>query len=169
MANHINLKMTNNMKVKVLREKLLVFLAHKVGLPYFKLFRKKPSFPYSAHELSQMPETTVGYQMHLFFEQNNIGLLPYYEKHDIKHIILNYPPTEEGEVCLQTFMLANGRITIPVFIAVAYGWLTMPEYWNSFKKAWVRGRKNISLNDLNWFALVPQNKEEAINAYIQPK
>lgn len=143
--------------MKKYRARLLVFLAHSVGLPYFKLVRRQVDFPYTATELAALPQNTVGYKMHQFFQENALSLLPYYEKHDIKHIVLNYPPTEEGEVCLQTFMLANGRCTIPVLIAVIYGWLTMPEYWPGFRQAWQRGRSNIPLGDLDWIALVPVN------------
>lgn len=155
--------------MKKIRAQFLVFLAHKVGLPYFKMVRKQPAFPYTTADLTAMPTESVGFQLHQFFENNALDLLPYYEKHDIKHIILDYPPTEEGEVCLQTFMLANGRITIPILIAVYYGWLTMPEYWSSFKSAWRRGRKNMPLSNLDWIALVPQNINSVKANLLQEK
>lgn len=148
------------MKIKQLRERFLVFLAHEVGLPYFKLIRKKISFPYTDADLEQMPENTVGHQLHRFFKKHSLGLLPYYERHDIKHVLLDYPPTEEGEVCLQTFMLANGRVTFPVMIAVAYGWLTMPEFHASFRAAWSKGRNNIPLKDVDWVSLIPHELRE---------
>lgn len=155
--------------MKKIRAKLLVFLAHKVGLPYFKLVRKKPVFPYSANDLANMPSQSVGYQMHQFFQQNALELLPYYEKHDIKHVVLDYLPTEEGEVCLQTFMLANGRRTIPVMIAVVFGWITMPEYWSSFSKAWKRGKNIQKLSATDWIALIPENIDKVKYQLLQPK
>lgn len=157
------------MKLKKLREEVLVFMAHKMGLPYFRLIRKKPSFPFTQEELGGMPEGSVGKAMFDFFRQNGLDLLPYYEKHDIKHIVLGYSATEDGEVCLQTFMLANGRCTIPVLIAVIYGWFTMPEYWPGFRQAWQRGRNNISLSKLDWFALVPAHLESVQAQLFQQK
>ncbi len=157
------------MKIKQLRERLLVFLAHEVGLPYFKLIRKKISFPYTDADLEHMPENTVGHQLHRFFIKHSLGLLPYYERHDIKHVLLDYPPTEEGEVCLQTFMLANGRVTFPVVVAVAYGWLTMPEFHASFKAAWSKGRSNIPLRDVNWVSLIPHELQEIRQLLITEK
>lgn len=155
--------------MKKYRARLLVFLAHKVGLPYFKLVRKQVHFPYTATELAALPQNTVGYKMHQFFQENTLELLPYYEKHDIKHVVLGYPPTEQGEVCLQTFMLANGRCTIPVLIAVTYGWATMPEFWSCFRKAWQRGRSNIPLGDLDWIALVPVNIDNVRSALLRKR
>lgn len=143
-------------KINQIREQVLVYMAHRIGLPYFKLVRKKPTFPYTRAELESMPEGTVGQELHRFFQQNHLDLLPFYEKHDIKHVVLGYGATEDGEVCLQCFMLANGRWTIPVCIAVAYGILTMPEYWSKFRTAWKRGRSNRSLKEVDWFTLIPQ-------------
>jgi hypothetical protein len=142
--------------IKQQRKKLLVFLAHKIALPYFKWVRKDYRFPYSITSLQQMPEPSVGRALYYFFSVNQLQMLPHYEKHDIKHVVLGYPPTEEGEVCLQTFMLANGRITIPVVFSVIIGWTLMPFSWSLFRIAWQRGRRNQSLNQLNWFALIPQ-------------
>lgn len=139
-----------------LRKRLLVYLAHEIALPYFKLVRKGYHFPYALPQLQQLPDGTVGRELYRFFNDHDLQLLPHYEKHDIKHVVLGYPPTEEGEVCLQCFMLGNGRITAPVLFSVVVGLLILPDKWSSFRQAWIRGRRTPSLNRLNWFALVPQ-------------
>lgn len=156
-------------KINQIREQILIFMAHKIGLPYFKLVRRKPSFPYTREKLAALPEGTVGRQLHQFFQHNELDLLPFYEKHDIKHVVLGYDATEDGEVCLQCFMLANGRCTIPVLIAVVYGLLTMPEYWHKFKHAWMRGRQNRSLKSINWFDLIPLQTEAVQQHWLQAK
>ncbi len=56
--------------------------------------------------------------------------------------------------------LGNGRVTFPVVVAVAYGWLTMPEFHNSFKAAWSKGRNNIPLKDVDWVSLIPHELQE---------
>ncbi len=138
-----------------LRRRSLVFLTHKVGLPYFKLFRKRVRFDYTLASLQTFPKDSVGFHLYCFLKNNHLSLLPYYEKHDIKHVVLGYPPTEKGEVCLQCFMLANGRRTFPVLVAVVFGMLTMPAYWPDFKEAFMRGYNNKSLRDVKWTDLLP--------------
>lgn len=142
-------------RLKRFRKRLLVYLAHEVALPYFKLIRKGYNFPYALRELQHFPEGTVGQELYGFFFNNDLEMLPHYEKHDIKHVVLGYPPTEEGEVSLQCFMLANGRITLPVVFSVVIGLAIMPEKWLSFRKAFALGRRTPSLNKLNWFDLMP--------------
>jgi ubiquinone biosynthesis protein Coq4 len=61
-------------------------------------------------------------------------LLPYYARHDIKHILLDYDTKNEGEGCLQCFMLGNGHVSFPVVATVLYGWATMPEHWPASEK-----------------------------------
>lgn len=141
--------------LKQARKSVMIYLAHRVGLPYFKLTRKPKNFPYTTAQLQQMPEDSVGAALYSFLKENQLDLLPYYEKHDIKHVVLGYEPTEEGEVSLQCFMLANGRRSLPVILCVIYGWLSMPEYQGKFIQAWRRGRKVPPINGFDWFALPP--------------
>lgn len=144
------------MQFKHFRKRLLVYLAHEVALPYFKLVRKGYKFPYTIKELQHFKEGTVGRALYSFFFNHDLEMLPHYEKHDVKHVVLGYPPTEEGEVGLQCFMLANGRVTIPVIFSVLIGVTIMPERWSSFHKAWKRGRATPCLNKLDWFSLLPE-------------
>ena len=134
--------------LKTLRSRMLVLLTHSIALPVLKIIRKKKAFPYSMEQLSVLPYETLN--------ENSLRLLPYYEKHDIKHVVLQYPFTDEGEVCLQFFMLANGRISFPVLTTVIYGIITMPEYYNSFKTAYRRGKLAADLQNMEWFSIMEQ-------------
>ena len=128
--------------LKKLRSRLLVYLTHNMALPVLKLIRKPEVFPYTTAELKQFPAGSLGKDLALFLEKKELQLLAYYARHDIKHILLEYDTTDEGEGCLQCFMLGNGRISFPVIATVLYGYLTMPEHWGAFRKAFRRGRKS---------------------------
>ncbi len=111
-----------------LRSRLLVFLTHNMALPILRIIRVPQVFPYSPAELHLLPDGALGKELITMLESKNLQLLPYYAKHDIKHILLQYDTTDEGEVCLQCFMLGNGHISFPVLATVIYGILTIPEY-----------------------------------------
>jgi hypothetical protein len=133
--------------LKKLRSNMLVLLTHTFALPILKIVRRKKKFPYSMEQLSALPYETVGNELWQLLNANSLRLLPYYERHDIKHVVLNYPFTDEGEV-------ANGRISFPVLATVLYGLATMPEYYSSFKKAWLRGKQTKSLENMDWFGIM---------------
>jgi ubiquinone biosynthesis protein Coq4 len=142
-------------QVKI-RSAVLVFLTHNMALPVLKLVRRPLKFPFTEDDLEQMQPGSLGNDLIHFLKQRNLQLLPYYAKHDIKHILLEYDTTDEGEVSLQCFMLGNGHISFPVTATVIYGFVTMPEYWGSFIKAYKRGKRSIAINDWQWFALLQQ-------------
>ena len=142
-----------------IRSKLLVYLTHNMALPFLKLVRKPMLFPYSMDMLLQMKGSTVGNDLYHFLTKRNLQLLPYYAKHDIKHILLEYDTTDEGEVCLQCFMLGNGHLSFPVAATVLYGFITMPEYWHKFKAAYSRGSKAAKLKEWNWFEMMGEQTQ----------
>lgn len=146
-----------------IRSRLLVFLTHKMALPFLRLVRKPDRFPYDMHSLSVFEEGSLGKDLHDFLVRKNLDLLPYYARHDIKHILLQYDTTDEGEVCLQCFMLGNGHISFPVAATVIYGFVTMPEYWGHFRKSFKRGRDAVKISDWKWFSLLHTPTEELQN------
>ena len=149
--------------IKKCRSALLVYLTHKMALPVLRLIRKPIVFPYTVEELKHFPEGTLGKELMIFLEIKKLELLPYYAKHDIKHILLDYDTTDEGEGCLQCFMLGNRHVSFPVIATVLYGFITMPEYWSSFKKAFGRGRKCRPIEDWKWFEILPEKTADLKN------
>ncbi|MBK7882731.1 MAG: hypothetical protein IPJ81_02030 [Chitinophagaceae bacterium] len=138
------------------RSKLLVYLTHKMALPVLRIIRKPEIFPFSLHELERFPDGTLGSDLVYFLHEKKLDLLPYYARHDIKHILLEYDTTDEGEGCLQCFMLGNGHLSFPVIATVLYGLITMPEYWKAFKKAYIRGKKAPPISKWKWFEILKE-------------
>ena len=138
------------------RSALLVFLTHKMALPVLKIIRRPQQFPYNIKQLMQMDEGSLGKALGLFIIEKQLTLLPHYARHDLKHILLQYDTTDEGEVCLQCFMLGNGHLSFPVLATVLFGMFTMPEHWGASWKAFKRGRDATSIVNWNWFEIVPQ-------------
>jgi ubiquinone biosynthesis protein Coq4 len=142
------------------RETILVFLTHKIALPMLKLVRRPNEFTYSEDELKSFPAGTLGNDLVIFLNQRNLPLLKHYARHDLKHVLLGYDTTEEGEACLQSFMFGNGRISFPVLATVTYSFITMPEYWSKMKKAFLQGKKSDPIHPWKWNELLKEPTEE---------
>jgi ubiquinone biosynthesis protein Coq4 len=127
-----------------------------MALPVLRLIRRPKLLPYSTAQLYQLPVGTLGNDLVHFLGQRQLKLLPHYAKHDIKHILLQYDTTDDGEVCLQCFMLGNGHLSFPVAATVVYGFFTMPEHWSKFIKAYRRGKKSIVISDWKWLDILEQ-------------
>ena len=145
------------------RAKLLVFLTHSMALPMLRFIRRPEIFPYTAKQLGEFPAGTLGNDLIHFLNKKDLKLLPHYARHDVKHILLQYDTTGEGEVCLQCFMLGNRHISFPVAATVLYGYITMPEYWKIFAKAFRRGKNSIPIKDWPWFSILQEPTQTLIN------
>jgi hypothetical protein len=146
------------------RATILVWLTHTVALPLLKLVRQSERFPYTEADLAGLPPGSLGNDLLLFLRGKRLHLLPYYVRHDLKHILLRYDTTGEGEVCLQCFMLGNGHLSFPVLSTVLYGLVTMPEHYGLFRRAWRRGRACQPLERLHWTALLHLSTQSLIHA-----
>ncbi|HEX6168246.1 MAG TPA: Coq4 family protein [Chitinophagaceae bacterium] len=137
-----------------IRETILVFLTHKIALPMLKLVRRPNEFTYSEADLESLPSGTLGNDLIVFLRQRNLPLLKHYARHDLKHVLLGYDTTEEGEACLQSFMFGNGRVSFPVLATVGYSFLTMPEHWSKMKEAFIQGKKSTQIHSWKWNELL---------------
>jgi ubiquinone biosynthesis protein Coq4 len=115
-----------------------------------KSVRRPNAFNYNLEELKALPAGTLGNDLYVFLTQRHLPLLKHYARHDLKHVLLGYDTTEEGEACLQSFMLGNGRISFPVLGTVGYSFLTMPEYWTKMKSAFLAGKKSNPIHNWRW-------------------
>lgn len=146
-----------------IRSAILVFLTHQVALPLLKLFRRPQVFTYSKEELSHFPAGSLGNDLYWFLEKRNLPMLKHYARHDLKHILLNYDTTDEGEACLQSFMLGNGRWSFPVVATVVYSFITMPEYWRKMSKAYRQGKQATVFHDWKWNELLMESTSSLRN------
>ena len=146
-----------------IRSWLLVFLTHNLVLPILRLVRTPQKFQFTKEALYQLPKGTLGRDLVTMLDEKKLKLLPYYVKNDIKHLLLQYDTSDEGEVCLQCFMLGNRHLSFPVLATVLYGMITMPEYWSKFKTAYDRGGRCVPIEDWQWFNLLHQPTQSLIN------
>ena len=139
-----------------LRSTILVLLTHKIALPLLKIIRTPNNFNYTKNDLEKFLPGTLGNDLFLFLEERNLPLLQHYSRHDLKHVLLNYDTTDEGEACLQTFMLGNGRVSFPVLATVIYGFATMPEHWKKMRQAYKLGKKSNSIHHWKWNEVIAE-------------
>jgi ubiquinone biosynthesis protein Coq4 len=146
-----------------IRSAILVLLTHKIALPLLIIFRRPVAFAYGKDELMNFPKGSLGNDLYHFLENRNLPLLKHYARHDLKHILLNYDTTDEGEACLQSFMFGNGRVSFPVLATVIYSFVTMPEHWSKMRKAYKQGKAATFFHSWKWNELLLEPTHELRN------
>jgi ubiquinone biosynthesis protein Coq4 len=94
--------------------------------------------------LQQLPPGTLGRGVADILARHNLQLIPHYQNHDLKHVLLGYDMTSEDELKLKAFMLGNGDHSITCFGFLALAVLT-PELWPELKKHYRHGRRTLPI------------------------
>lgn len=94
-----------------------------------------------ARELHELPEGTLGKDIAECLKKNGLRLVPNYESHDLKHVLLNFQMTPVDEIRLQAFMLGNGNYSFISFAIFIFGALLLPDMWTTFYRDFVNGSK----------------------------
>jgi hypothetical protein len=92
-----------------------------------------------ARKLQELPDGTLGKDIANCLEKNNLRLVPNFESHDLKHVLLDFKMTPVDEIRLQAFMLGNGNYTIPSFTIFIFGAVLLPDLWFTFYKDYKNG------------------------------
>ena len=98
--------------------------------------------------LKKMPEGTLGNDIAKCLADNQLRLVPNFESHDLKHVLLDFKMTPVDEIRMQAFMLGNGNYTFPCFIILLFGALLLPAKWAVFYNDFRRGRNTAPIS--NW-------------------
>ncbi|PQJ09296.1 hypothetical protein CJD36_018785 [Flavipsychrobacter stenotrophus] len=91
--------------------------------------------------LRGLPEGTLGKDIADCLEDNKLSLVPKYESHDLKHVLLNFKMTPVDEIRMQAFMIGNGNYSIPSFVIFLFGAFLLPELSVTFYRDFLRGSK----------------------------
>jgi len=94
-----------------------------------------------ARELQELPDGTLGKDIGNCLQRNGLSLVPHYESHDLKHVLLDFQMTPVDEIRMQAFMLGNGNYSIPSFAIFIFGACLLPDLWATFYKDFKNGRK----------------------------
>lgn len=90
-------------------------------------------------QLQTLPQGTLGKDIADCLQRNKLRLVPNFESHDLKHVLLGYHMTPEDEIRLQAFMLGNGNLSIASVAIFLFGALLLPELWFTFIRDFING------------------------------
>jgi hypothetical protein len=108
-------------------------------------------------ELLELESGTLGRDLAEKLTKNGFHLLPNYERHDCKHLILEFEMDEKGEACMQFYFLGNRHYSFPVLITVTFCLFLMPDYWSSFYINFKKGKKGKSFHGIDFNSMILKN------------
>ncbi len=119
------------------------------GVFFLNLFGDRKYCDSLKNKIDNCSENTVGFHLKKFMEHNKFEFVPWYENHDMKHVILEYKATASDENCMQAFMIGNsGFRPITTFLAILFCIWT-PDVWKDLPYHFLIGRLTKPVNKLN--------------------
>jgi hypothetical protein len=67
-------------------------------------------------------------------------LIPKFEDHDVKHLLLDYGMSPIDEIRMQCYLLGNGNRSMVCLVFVVTAVL-FPEYWSLFREDFEKGKQ----------------------------
>lgn len=95
-----------------------------------------------ARQLQTLPDGTLGKDIGNCLEKNGLRIVPNYESHDLKHVLLDFKMTPVDEIRMQAFMLGNGNYFIASFAIFIFRAFFLPDLWTTFYKDFLNGRNS---------------------------
>lgn len=91
-------------------------------------------------------------------------LIPKFENHDLKHIILDYEMTMQDEIKMQAYLVGNGNLTLPCLIFLSLG-LFYPTIWKDLLTEFIHGQLTNSIHFLTLDNCMSKDLNEIKNEY----
>ena len=115
--------------------------AFELSVAIIASFNDMSRFHRKVDALRECPSGSLGREIAEILDARGLTLVPGYESHDLKHALLGFDMTPEGEVRMQAFMIGNGNYSLPSFAIFFFGALLLPELWPTFRTDFREGRQ----------------------------
>lgn len=109
------------------------------------LFKKKVKNARFA--LENCPENSVGKSVLNMLNENNLDVIPFFEDHDLKHLVLGYGMNSVEEIRMQAFLFGNGNRSFSCILFLLSG-ILLPSAWNLFYFDYKKGKNSPDILNL---------------------
>lgn len=99
------------------------------------------------NQLRTLKNGTVGKEIANLLDNLGYRLIPKFENHDLKHVILEYEMTMKDEIRMQAYLVGNGNFTLPCLIFLSLG-LFYPSIWLDLPREFKNGKASKSIHYL---------------------
>lgn len=107
----------------------------------------KSKLDYKLVKLRSLKKGSVGREVAEMLDGKGYRLIPKFENHDLKHIVLEYEMTMKDEIRMQAYLVGNGNRTLPCLIFLSLG-IFYPIIWKDLFKEYKNGKSTNSIHYL---------------------
>ncbi|WP_298516652.1 hypothetical protein [uncultured Kordia sp.] len=124
----------------------IIKISFDVSVTTIEYFSAMDTYHQKVDTLRKFEDGTLGKEIATCLDAHELTLVPKYESHDLKHVLLDYKMTAEDEIRMQAFMIGNGNYSIPSFAIFIFGAFLLPELWMIFYSDFKKGSATIKIS-----------------------
>ncbi len=147
----------------------IISRSFKLSVSTIEYFSAMEKYHKQVAELRKFENGTLGKDLATCLDKHDLNLVPKYESHDLKHVLLEYEMNAEGEIRLQAFMIGNGNYSIPSFAIFLFGAMLLPDLWFIFYSDFKKGRTTIPLSTWTIEKYAPRPIDQLRDGLEKPK
>jgi hypothetical protein len=114
--------------------------------------------------MRSLPAHTVGHDLAHMLDSRGLKLIPGFAKHDLDHLILGYDMDPEEELCMQAYLIGNGRWQLQVFLFFSSA-ILLPGLWRMLWAHYKLGKRSPALTSLKVDDCLTQNTDQLRRRY----
>lgn len=130
---------TMNVLQRVARRIIEIAFDRSVGA--ISLFHDMSRYHQKVDALRTCRRGSLGSEIANVLDRRGLTLVPGYESHDLKHALLDFDMTAEGEIRMQAFMVGNGNYSVPSLAILLFGAALLPDLWTTLVTDFGMGRR----------------------------
>ncbi len=119
-------------------------------------------------DMRSLPVGTVGHDLAAMLDSKRLKLIPGFVKHDLDHLILGYAMDPEEELCMQAYLIGNGRWQLQCFLFLSSAVL-LPGLWGTLWTHYGLGRQGEPLSSLALDDCMNQRTEDLRRKYARSR
>jgi hypothetical protein len=151
------------------KSRRIIKMSFDFSVSTIERFNDMEIYKQKVSELRDLENGMLGKEIADCLDNHKLTLVPNYESHDLKHVLLDYKMTAEDEIRMQAFMLGNGNYTIPCFAILGFGAILLPDLWSTFYQDYRKGRKSIPISSWKIEDYAKSNTNELRLKLIKPE
>lgn len=114
--------------------------------------------------MRSLPAHSVGHDLAHMLDSKGLKLIPGFTKHDLDHLILGYGMDPEEELCMQAYLIGNGRWQLQCFLFLSSAVL-LPGLWGTLCAHYNLGKQSEPISSLTLDDCVDQNTDQIRRQY----
>lgn len=139
-------------------EVIIEILKINLAIKPLQFFCRPKYYNDKLEQMRNLPKHTIGSDIAEMLDKKNLKIIPKYEDHDLKHLILGYGMSPIDELRMQAYLFGNGNYSLTCILFLSSA-LLLPHSWKKLYTDFKIGKQSQNILHLKLKDCLEENTE----------